>query len=111
MQKANTSNVSHIEQVVLPDNAELIKLGVNAEEFSASNIGRFLLGKAMTEAVAATNDIRSLNPEQANFKSEYNRLQMIINRHLDLEKWVKEAINIGRQAYEQYEQDFIEGEQ
>lgn len=108
MQKTNTANVAHLEQIQLPKNAEMIRLGVEAEEFLSSNVGRFLMKKAFDEAVDATNKIRSLNSSDKGFSAEYDRLQNEINRHKDFERWISEAINIGNQAFQQYQEEFNE---
>lgn len=108
MPNTDTSNVAHIEQAKLPDNAEMIRLGVEAEEFLSSNIGRYILKRAMDEAIDATNKIRQLKSSEPDFKQKYDELQQIIERQTDLNRWIKEATNIGRQAYEQYQQEFSE---
>lgn len=91
------------------DQKEVIALGVTAEEFLASPIGRHIMGQALVEASAAAEKMRLLNSNKKEFKAKFDEHQNTINRHEDLDRWMKEIIDAGRMAYEQYKVDFEEG--
>lgn len=105
----NTDNVSQIDLMPDYDKSMLIALGDEAEKFKSSRLGKYLLGKALAEATNAIRQMRELKSTDDKFREKFDEYQSIIKRHEEFEDWLNEAVNVGRQAYEQYEQDLSEG--
>ena len=88
-------NESTVELAV----AEAI-LGKDAEEFLASELGRYLMGRAKQETEAATAQLKTCNPRDPDTIS---RLQGVIERYETFDVWLKELIVSGRVAKDNLE--------
>lgn len=76
--------------------AERIELGVKAEEFMTSDIGRYLMNRASREASGALLKLSSVDPDDS---KTIRDLQTKIKRCDDLERWLDEAIQVGKSEY------------
>jgi len=77
---------------------QIAKLGIEAEAFVRSPLGKYLMLKANAEISAAMDDLVSADPADVKLNTE-------IRVHIHTAKmfiiWVNEAANIGRQAHNQ----------
>jgi len=80
-------------------NQELIALGVEAEKFFNSQLGRHLADRAELESEIAKEGLALVDPEDV---KEIRRLQNIIMRHKDFKMWLNDLILAGDVAYNEY---------
>lgn len=78
-----------------------VELGLDVEKFLESKVGRYLVGRALYEAEAATEQLKTADPEDA---KQIRRLQNEIYRSNQVVEWLKEAMLAGRNAEEQIHQ-------
>lgn len=86
-------------------NAELYAeaiLGKDAEEFLASDIGRFIIARSDEEAQEAMGQLKTCFPWR---RRKITELQNRIWRAESLQSWLGELIIRGRQATDQLEQE------
>jgi len=86
-------------EMELPDNAEVIALGMEAQQFTSSSLGRYLIGCAERDANKAMNLLMKADPTNT---SEIIKLQSTITRLRDFESWLDEVITAGNMAYQAY---------
>lgn len=70
-------------------------VGMNAESFLESDVGRYLLGCASQEAAEAYEKLKNADPEDS---KTIRQLQNQIWRAESFKQWLEEIINAGRQA-------------
>lgn len=71
------------------------RLGLDVESFLASQVGRYLIGRADAEAESALLDLADIDPEDA------KAVRTAQNRHKlarSVRQWLEEAIEAGRLA-------------
>jgi len=71
------------------------QLGIEAEAFLSSELGKFLLDKANAELDQANAEWIKLLPSQTN---ELLKLQMQATRAIEFKQWLIEAISTGHYA-------------
>lgn len=76
----------------------IAKMGVDAEAFMRTPLGRFLQKKAQDEIDAATNELIDAKPEDVELGREIRNRIHIAAMFLT---WMRESINGGRAAYDQ----------
>lgn len=81
---------------------ELAKLGIEAEAFLRSPLGKFLRKKAEDEIDAATQELIDCAPNDF-FGNRDIRNKIHVARMFLV--WVSDAINIGRAAHEQLDDE------
>jgi hypothetical protein len=77
------------------------ELGMEAEEFLKSDVGRYLLGRARQEGAHAAGDLATVFPWR---KRKIQQLQNRIAWANSFESWIRELINTGRSAASTYDQ-------
>lgn len=88
----------------MSDNAELYAeamLGQDVESFLASDIGRYLIGRADQESADAADKLKTVFPWR---RRRITELQNQIWRAESFQSWLGELIIRGRQATSQLEQ-------
>lgn len=85
---------------------EAAKLGMEAEVFRSSPLGRFLIKKAEDEESDAIEHLIAADPENAKEQREY-RNQIHVSRMFI--EWLNDAVEIGRAAVEMLRQQEDEG--
>jgi hypothetical protein len=70
-------------------------LGRDAQEFFASDLGRYILGRAQQEKAEALAQLARVSPWRRN---RIRQLQAEVWRVESLASWLAELINSGRQA-------------
>lgn len=88
----------------MSENAELYAeamLGQDVESFLASDIGRYLIGRADQESAEAVNKLKTCFPWR---RRRITELQNQIWRAESFQSWLGELIIRGRQATSQLEQ-------
>jgi uncharacterized FAD-dependent dehydrogenase len=78
----------------------VITLGMDAEAFMRSNVGRYLAQRAAEEIEVARTSLETVDPEDAKAVRD---LQFVIAVARATTSWMKEAIDDGRNAAEQLE--------
>jgi len=86
-------------EIAMPENAEIIALGLEAEQFRSSNLGKYLLGCAERDATKAMSALATIDPDN---KTEIMKLQSNIARLHDFNNWLDEVITGGNMAYQEY---------
>lgn len=76
-------------------------LGKDAEDFLASDVGRFLIGRAEQEVAEAMDELKRCHPWRTR---KLRELQNRIWRAESVQGWLGELIIRGRQALSQLEQ-------
>ena len=78
------------------DLLSIARIGIDAEAFSKSDIGKFLIGKAQAEIEDATNELIGAEPDDIranrNIRNRIHVSRMFL-------VWLDEAINVGRHAH------------
>ena len=80
------------------DLINIARIGIDAEAFAKSDIGKFLIGKAKAEVEAATAEL--IDAEPGDWKANNDIRNKIHVARMFL-VWLDEAIQIGRHAHEQ----------
>ena len=75
----------------------LAKMGVDAETFIRTPLGKFLVKKAEDEIEAATQDLISADPDDVKSNTEL-RNRIHVARMFVV--WLTDSINMGRSAHE-----------
>lgn len=78
---------------------ELIALGQEAEGFRNTPLGQFMAGRAELEVQQAKDNLATVDPLNT---GEIQRLQNIIHRHSDFWQWIKDVVDSGTVAYDEY---------
>jgi hypothetical protein len=88
------------------DLINIARIGIDAEAFAKSDIGKFLIGKAQAEIDAATAELIDADPADAKANTEIRNKIHVARMFL---VWLDEAIQIIRHAPEQLQElDSIE---
>jgi hypothetical protein len=74
---------------------ELVRFGVETEQFLKSNIGRYLLDRSKEEIEAAVQGLKVVDPYSG---KPVQDLQNIIRRNEGVEQWLGEIIQSGWDA-------------
>lgn len=80
---------------------EAVALGVEAENFLNSSLGRTMIARANIEVEAAKNALVDVDPGDV---SRIIELQNIVVRFRCFESWINEVIVAGEVAYDEYKQ-------
>jgi hypothetical protein len=83
------------------DLVELARMGIEAEDFCRTSLGKFILGKADGEIQEATADLVSADPEDIKLNREL-RNKIHVARMFKV--WLGEAISVGRVAHDQLDE-------
>ena len=76
----------------------IARMGVDAEAFVRTPLGRFLVGKADREIAEATTELIAADPEDAKANRELrNRIHVASM----FREWMRDAIEIGHAAHDQ----------
>lgn len=86
----------------MSDFLELARLGIDAETFMRSDLGKFIQRKAETERNDALNDLVNAAPDDIKANTEARNRIHVVNMFLS---WVNDAIEIGRSAHEQLDSE------
>ena len=78
-----------------------IALGLDAEAFFRSDLGKYLLGRAEDDAIQAINELKEISPTKT---ERIRTLQSTIARSENFELWLKEALIVGQSSEEQLDQ-------
>ena len=78
----------------------LAKLGIDAEAFAMSPLGKFLIKKAESEMESATQDLISADPDDIKVNTEMRNRIHVARMFLS---WLSDSITIGRSAHDQLE--------
>lgn len=81
---------------------ELARLGINAETFKRSDLGKFLQRKAETERKDALNDLVNAAPDDIKANTDARNRIHVVGMFLT---WINDAIDIGRSAHEQLDSE------
>jgi hypothetical protein len=76
-----------------------IALGQMASDFLNSELGEFCIDMAEFEKEQAFAGLSNVDPEDS---KEIRRLQNIIARHDDFSQWIRDLIETGNLAYQEY---------
>ena len=76
-------------------------LGRDAEEFLASDIGRYIIGRCEHEIAEAQEQLASVSPWRRN---RIRQLQNEVWRARSVRQWIAELVIRGREAEKQLEQ-------
>lgn len=76
----------------------LAKMGIDAEDFIRSPLGKFLIKKAEAEINDATEDLIMADPDDVKANTEI-RNRIHVARMFVV--WLSESVNIGRVAHDQ----------
>lgn len=79
----------------------LARMGIDAEVFMTTPLGRFLTEKASMERDAAIALLVAADPEDAKANREYRNRIHVSNMFLE---WIGDAVNIGKSATEMLRQ-------
>lgn len=74
------------------------RTGIDAEAFSKSDIGKFLIAKAQAEIEAATEDLIDADPSDWKANQDIRNKIHVARMFL---VWLDEAIQVGRHAHDQ----------
>jgi len=80
------------------DLLNIARIGIDAEAFAKSDIGKFLIAKATGEIEAATSDLIDADPGDWQANTETRNKIHVARMFL---VWLDEAIQIGRHAHDQ----------
>jgi hypothetical protein len=83
------------------DLINVARIGIDAEAFSKSDIGKFLIGKAQAEIEAATSELIAADPADVKANTEIRNKIHIARMFL---VWLDEAIQVGRLAHDQLQE-------
>lgn len=72
------------------------RLGIDAEAFSKSDLGKFVIEKAQHEIEAATNELIGADPDDVKMGRDIRNRIHVARMFL---VWLNEAIQIGRHAH------------
>lgn len=76
---------------------DLARMGIDAESFMATPLGKFLEGKARDEEAAALEELVNADPDDVKSNTQI-RNQIHVARMFLV--WMSESIRAGRAAYE-----------
>ncbi len=79
----------------------IARLGIDAETFIRTPLGRFLEGKARTEEAAALAELVDADPEDAKANRELRNRIHVARMFLT---WIGDAIEAGQQAHRQLQE-------
>lgn len=82
-----------------------VSFGIEVETFFAGNIGKYLLARSEEEVNKAVKELKEVAPEDA---AAISRLQHVIKRNEDVERWLAEIIQGGRDARVQIDEEVTE---
>jgi len=77
---------------------KIARLGIDAETFMASPLGKFLEGKAMKEMEAATEALIGADPADIKANTELRNQIHVARMFLT---WIGDSISAGRSAHQQ----------
>ncbi len=80
---------------------KVVELGLDAEQFLASNLGKYIIERAEAEIESAIEQFKATDPEDA---KAMRALQNIIARNESVQYWLADAINAAHAAEEQLQQ-------
>ena len=80
------------------DLIELARTGIDAEVFTRSEFGKYLIGKAYSEISAATDELVACDPEDAKANREIRNQIHVAKMFLT---WLDEAVHVGRKAHDE----------
>ena len=76
----------------------LARMGVDAESFMGTTLGKFLTMKAAAEIDAATAELIAADPDDVKANTDLRNQINVAGMFLT---WMRESISIGRAAHEQ----------
>jgi len=76
---------------------EMAKLGVETEKFLMTSVGKYLLERAEIAREKAINEFKTVDPMNTN---EVRRIQTDLDTPDRIVKWLSDAIDSGRAAYD-----------
>jgi len=76
----------------------LARLGIDAEAFMGTKLGRFLHQKATDEILEATSELIAADPADAKANTDIRNKIHVANMFL---VWMRESINVGHAAHDQ----------
>lgn len=83
------------------DLINVARIGIDAEAFSKSDVGRFMIGKAQAEIDAAVNDLIEADPGDWKANNDIRNRIHVARMFLT---WLDEAVMVGHHAHEQLQE-------